>query len=91
MTTFIHPSIEGNISVRFVDPQILIVANMHPACNIKKVFITVKPVFNSNSQKDHKLVFKTYYRLMHFKSIAECSKGSILQYIRSSLSYHLSL
>ena len=28
---------------------------------------------------------------MQVKSIAECSKGSILQYFRSSLSYHLSL
>ena len=28
---------------------------------------------------------------MHVKSIAECSKGSILQYFRPSLSYHLSL
>ena len=28
---------------------------------------------------------------MQFKSIAECSKGSILQYFRPSLSYHLSL
>ena len=31
------------------------------------------------------------YRLMQVKSIAECSKGSILQYFRPSLSYHLSL
>ena len=28
---------------------------------------------------------------MHVNSIAECSKGSILQYFRPSLSYHLSL
>ena len=28
---------------------------------------------------------------MQVKSIAECSKGSILQYFRHSLSYHLSL
>ena len=28
------------------------------------------------SQKDRKLVFKTSYGLMQFKSIAECSKGS---------------
>ena len=41
--------------------------------------------------KDQKLVFKTNYRLMQVKSIAECSKGSILQYFRPSLSYHLSL
>ena len=29
--------------------------------------------------------------LMQVESIAECSKGSILQYFRPSLSYHLSL
>ena len=38
-----------------------------------------------------KLVASTNYRLMQVKSIAECSKGSILQYLRPSLSYHLSL
>ena len=32
------------------------------------------------SQKDQKLVFKTNYCFMKVKSIAECSKGSILQY-----------
>ena len=31
------------------------------------------------------------YRLMLVKSIAECSKGSILQYVRPSFSYNLSL
>ena len=34
---------------------------------------------------------KTDYCLMQVKSIAECSKGSILQYFRPSLSYQLSL
>ena len=33
----------------------------------------------------------TNYRLMQVKSIAECSKGGILQNVRPSLSYHLSL
>ena len=37
------------------------------------------------------MVFKTNYRLMQVKSIAECSKGSILHNFRPSLSYHLSL
>ena len=32
------------------------------------------------TQKDQNLVFKTDYRLMQVKSIAECSNGSILQY-----------
>ena len=41
--------------------------------------------------KDHKLFFKTNYRLMQVKSIAECSKGSILQYFPASLSYQLLL
>ena len=34
---------------------------------------------------------KINYHLMQVKSIAECSKGSILQYFRPSLSYQLSL
>ena len=46
---------------------------------------TVKPVLGGYSKK------KTNYRLMQVKSIAECSNGSILQYFRPSLSYHLSL
>ena len=37
------------------------------------------------------MVFKTNYHLMQVKSIVECSKGSILQYFRPSLSYHLSI
>ena len=53
--------------------------------------ITVKPVLSGHSKRMLKIVFKTYYRLMQVKSIAECSKGSILQYFRPSLSYHLSL
>ena len=51
---------------------------------VKKLGIlpTVKPVQNGHSQKDRKLIFRTNYRLMQVKSIAECSKGSILQYFR---------
>ena len=37
------------------------------------------------------MVFKTDYHLMQVESIAECFRGSILQYFRPSLSYHLSL
>ena len=39
------------------------------------------------------MIFKTDYRLMLVKSIAECFKGSILQYFRPSLTaiYQLSL
>ena len=38
-----------------------------------KIYITVKPVLNGHIQKDRKLVFKTNYRLMQVRSIAECS------------------
>ena len=41
---------------------------------------TVKPVCRHSKKK-------TNYRLMQVKSIAECSKGSILQYFRPSLIY----
>ena len=34
---------------------------------------------------------KADYRLMQVKSIAECSKGSILQNFRPSLNYNLSI
>ena len=52
-----------------------------------------KTVLRGHSKRRPKMVFefKTNYRLMQVKSIAECSKGSILQYLRLSLSYHLSL
>ena len=43
------------------------------------------------SKKLKKMVLKTNYRLMQVKSIAECSKGSILQYFWPSLIYHLAL
>ena len=52
---------------------------------------TVKPVLSGHSKRRQKFVFKTDYCLMLVKSIAECSKGSILQYFQPSLSYHLSL
>ena len=38
-----------------------------------------------------KIGINTDYSLMQVKSIAECSKGSILQYFQPALSYHLSL
>ena len=52
---------------------------------------TVKPVLSSHSKRRSKIIFKTNYRLMQVIYIAECSKGSILQYFRPSLSLHLSL
>ena len=48
---------------------------------------TVKPVLSRHSKRRSKLVFKTDYRLMQVKSIAECSEWSILQYFWPSLSY----
>ena len=57
-------------------------------CSIR---YTVKPVLSGHSKRGPNCFFKTDYRLMQDKSIAECSKGSILQYFRPSLSYHLSL
>ena len=41
-------------------------------------------------KKYRKWLFRTNYRLMQVISIAECSKGSILQYFRPSLSYQSS-
>ena len=35
----------------------------------------VKSVLSGHSNEDRKLVFKTDYRLIQVKSIAECSKG----------------
>ena len=58
-------------------------------CKINLIKRTVKPVLSGHS-KNIKLVFKTDYRVMQVKIIAECSKG-ILQYFRPSLCYHLSL
>ena len=37
---------------------------------------TVKPVLRGHTKRRPKLVFKTDYRLMQVKSIAECSKHS---------------
>ena len=42
-------------------------------------------------KEDQILIFKTDYRLMQVESNAHGSSGSILQYFRPSLSYHLSL
>ena len=45
---------------------------------------TAKPAFSGHSQRRQKLVFKTDYHIIQVKSIAECSKGSILQCFRPS-------
>ena len=59
--------------------------------NVAGSFKYSKTCLKGHYQKDQRMVFNTSYRLMQVKSIAECSKGSILQYFRPSLSYHLSL
>ena len=59
------------------------ILNMH-ICILNADY-TVKLVLNSHLKK------KTNYHLMQVKSIAECSKGSILQSFRPSLSYHFLL
>ena len=58
------------------------------SCVLAFLWCAVKPVYNPRSQKDQKLFFKTNYCFMQVKSIAECSKGSILQYFWPALSYH---
>ena len=57
-----------------------------------KSSITVKPVLSGHSKRRPKIGFQDRRLLiMQVKSIAECSKGSILQYFQPALSYHLSL
>ena len=46
-------------------------------CNVSFFVVaptTVKPVLSSNSKRGAKIGFKTDYRLMRVKSIAECSR-----------------
>ena len=60
-------------------------------CLSRVMYTYSKTCVKQPPSKRPKLVFKTNYRLMQVKSIAECSKGSILQYFQPSLSYHLSV
>ena len=57
---------------------------------VKSKTYTVKPVLSGHSKRRPKMFFKTDYPLMQVKSIAECSKGSILQYFWP-LSYYFVL
>ena len=50
-----------------------------------------KTCVNWPLSKRQKISFQDQLSLNEVKSIAECSKGSILQYFRPSLGYHLSL
>ena len=54
-------------------------------------FVYSKTCVQGPLSKRQKMVFKTDYRLMQVKSIAECSKGIFLQCFRHSLSNHSSL
>ena len=63
--------------VQSAAPLPLIAQNFHSsfeACSAISSIGTVKPVLSSHSKRRPKLVFKTDYRLMQVKSIAECSK-----------------
>ena len=51
---------------------------------------TVTPVENCHSQKDKKNGFQDRLSLNAGHNIADCSKGSIMQYFRPSFSYQLS-
>ena len=42
-------------------------------------YYTVKPVLSGHSKRTPKIGFKTDYRLMQFKIIAECSKGTFIK------------
>ena len=80
---------------RFIPYTTAAVDNYMIRYNVRSFYMfsvhdTVKPVLSGNSKRRRKLVFKSKYHLMQVKSIAECSKRSILQYFRPSLSYHLS-
>ena len=79
-------TLQMGMSIIYLNSSEVGISNL-PCTYIPEDFLpTVKPVYNSHSQKDQKLVFKTNYHLMQVKS-----KGSILQYFQPSLSYHLSL
>ena len=49
-------------------------------CSYYIKYDTVKPVLSGHLNRTPKLVSNTNYCLIQVKSIAECSKGSILQY-----------
>ena len=79
-----------NVSFYFYNPRLLN-GNFHSICfyYVLGGLFYSKSLNTSHLKADQKFVFKTDYRLMQVKSIAECS--SILQYFRPLLSYHLSL
>ena len=70
-----------------------------PLCNVRQPYTGCPFTCNLAEIRRNETVWRmrinnvkgVYYHLMQVKSIAECSKGSILQYFRPSLGYHLSL
>ena len=54
------------------------------------VVCTAKPVLSSYSKIDKTKILMTNGSLMKVESIVECSKGSILQYLRPVLNDNLS-
>ena len=53
---------------------------------------TVKPVLSGHSKRNPKLIFKSDYRIMQVKSIAECSLGAFCNsFDFHKATYHLSL
>ena len=70
-----HKESIGTVSKTYIVDQAKVGRN-----SINQERYTVKPVLSGHSKKNTtKLTFKTDYRLMQVKSVAECSK-SILQY-----------
>ena len=65
--------ISGSSAVMAAQPK---AAAKNPGMNVHLSMkaSTVKPALNGQSLEDHKLVFKTNYRVMQVKNIAECSK-----------------
>ena len=82
----------GSCITLLLDPvQIRIIGYICPfQVSIQKIVMYNKTCLKRPLSKRPKNVFKTNYGLMQVKSIAEYSKGSILQYFRHSKSYLLS-
>ena len=69
---------------------LLIIAGILKIPHVASLAITVN-LCKTATQKKTKIGFQDQLSLNAVKSIAECSKGSILQYFWPALSYHLSL
>ena len=64
-------------------PELVLLKNLEKLvsyCELLSHTMYSKTCLKPLTKRRSKLVFKTEYRLMHVKSIAECSKGSILKY-----------